>query len=384
MAEARKTKKDETADSDASIVSGDLLEEVAPPDEALTKLLGELDASQARSNVRVEKRERENGVKKWVFLFECAPAEFNITDIQQEYGAGDYRVRVYGPSVDGTNHYGIIAAPVISIGEPRGKARTPVQTAPQITAQDVAQIVVQTLGQMQPKAPSRMEMLEEMRVMRDVLGGSVAPAPVAPAPQKSFMEQAQEMLAFVKLLKGDAVPVDDEGQVDSGALLMSKAMETLSNLAGAARAQQQSPQAPQIALPPPSQTETANAEEDEMSLMIQGLLFAAKTNAPIESFAQTAYEKLPDEMFSALMNDATWWAALCALIPKAAAHQEWFTRLRARILELAREDDAPEDASAVPANLTAPHATGIQSPANTSGGAAHVGQAGASGAGGSK
>lgn len=381
MAEARKTKKDEAPDDDTSIITGDLLEEVAPPDVALQKLLGELDASQARSSVRVEKRERENGVKKWVFLFECGPSEFSITEIQEEYGAGDYRVRVYGPIMEGTERYGILAAPVISIGEPRGKRNTP-SAQPAITAQDVAQIVVQTLSQMQPKAPSRMELLEEMRVMRDVLGGNAAPVVTQPAPQKSFMEQAQEMLAFTKMLQGERMPTDEEGNVDSGTLVLTKGMETLQKFLDMAASQRNAVpiMSPSNVPALPNPVKTLSPEEEEMNLLVSSLLAAAKFNMSVESFAKTAHEKLPDEMFDALMNDESWWQVLCAIIPGAVPHQEWFTKLRARIIEIDNEAGA-QDANAVPENLTPAHDASIV-PQNQNGVAHGAVSSGSKGAGG--
>jgi hypothetical protein len=98
-------------------------------------------------------------------------------------------------------------------------------------------------------------------------------------------------------------------------------------------------------------------EQDEQmmlaKIMLSRTLRAAQSNTDFASFAEDAYEDLPEELIAGLLAQPQWFDWIAQNEPRLKQYQAWLTQVRDRILEFAREDGlltpAPEQ-SKVAAN----------------------------------
>ncbi len=80
-----------------------------------------------------------------------------------------------------------------------------------------------------------------------------------------------------------------------------------------------------------------------ISAMVRAACADAAKNEPFEPWAQDLALRVSDEMLD-MLELQSWWKTLSAMYPEIAPHQEWFTKLRDRLLELTAEpDDAGSD-----------------------------------------
>jgi hypothetical protein len=90
--------------------------------------------------------------------------------------------------------------------------------------------------------------------------------------------------------------------------------------------------------------------------MLGRTLRAAQSNVDFASFAEDAYEDIPEELIAGLLANENWFAWVEQNEPRLAKYKTWLTQVRDRIIEFAREDgivppltQTPEQSN-VPAN----------------------------------
>jgi hypothetical protein len=339
---------------------------------ALQGVLTELGDAGGESKVTVKRVETANGVKKSVWLFECAPSEFNMADVQEAYGPGTYRIVVYGPQ-PGTKYKIVHADKLIVIGPTReaaAKALLPAPVAaPQGGAPELAAAVAQAL------APAFTTMGEAMKLLATRGGGDRAsvlaevkelagiaglsrPADGGMGNFKNVLEVAG-MLAG---LKGGESKVPEDPDAAPYAIIL-KAMEMFGDGIRHAREQRAAPGAElppagaaAVALPgaggapavklasvPAAPAATTSEENDEMNLILRGQLamlrVAAAANDDVEKWAGRLYDDLPEEYF-ATMQGPEWWNELLKLDPKFLPFKTWCEKVRAAFLEIVKEEQA--------------------------------------------
>lgn len=346
---------------------------------ALQGVLTELGEADDEAKVTVKRIEVANGVRKEVWLFECHPTAFNIADVQESYGEGEYKIIVYGAQ-PGTKYKVIHANKKISIGPPRsGAAPKALAAVPAVTAapqSELARALADSLagpmmvmakaveGLAQQRGGSRKELLEELTV----LAGIMKPAQPA-GDQSSLMTAITLAEKFSGLAKGGA-EIDSE----SGPwMVLREAVAQLGGpLAEMMRSRQAAPTAPaagEIPAQPQSalariqnsggaaaaveimpQTNAAESDPTMLALRMQlgVLLTAAKGAADPELYGELIYQQAPDEVIEKLQSE-NWFEELCKLEPAFQPHKEWCAAVRKIVVDLLAED-AIAPAGAVSSN----------------------------------
>lgn len=318
------------------------------------------------------------------FCANYTPDEFeegNFEMIRQQFGAGSYKVYLYGNNPT-TGKYGIRTHSPVEIADvkmPKAQALgTPTPGNDNAIAAVLAamadrqartdEMLMKILDK--PQADPMAQFTQHLTLMttiKDLFGGG----------QKSTIGEVVDAMKELRSAK-DLIGGDDK-EPDSIIGMGSKLIEAIGPML-AQRAQQQ-PQGgavmPQVTLPhsmraeaapegaQPAQTDPQPepTEEEQMNLLAmtayQGMLakltMMAKTNRDIEDAAEYIADELPDELIPALKDDG-WFAALTMYAPLLKGHQPWLTEVRARALEFIAEDEA-EQAAATQTAAPAPAPT---------------------------
>jgi hypothetical protein len=329
-----------------------LAPEPEPDDIAFSNLLADIGASDESGRVHVYKLER--GIfKDQTFLFDCSPAEFNMTMLQDpqyhEDGFHDFRIVA-------RNRTGIATAKTLK-AMPRKDFRTAsLSPLPALTPESIASAIVPALAQMQENTnkliaalmqqnqqPQRstMDMLQEMALMKQVLGGD--------AQRTDPMEMVRTALSLAKEINP---PEGGSGSMD----VLMKMLETFGKpIVESVAAMQSAPQPVQRVAPPPAHSiRVANplpleptvqpqpAEEIEnMSFMLkQALGFLsrqAETDADPSLYAELVLDQVGPDV-GQYINSPEWFDMLTALQPKVATQRPWFEKLREEIKKLLTDD----------------------------------------------
>lgn len=355
----------------ASVLEGEYIEipdgmEAPPPDAELDALLAQLgETGDSLAKVMVYRERVEGGRSRREFLYECPPSEFQLPALQETYGAGDYRVTVYGTG--STGRTAILSNKLHSVGMSRAQiqqatlaAALPAAPAPALApATDpaaLAQVVAAALAQplsalvetVRASQTSRGAMLGEMEALARILRPAEPSAPViAPAappmvgPMETF-RLAKEMAGFLSGRKPD-----DDGDGAGGVIEKALGAFLAAMTAAQARQGQAQPVAAPIAPPaapaqpvaPGASAAFEETEDDEVSLMLKLMLIAAKRGDMDEApaWGERVYEAAPDEMLEALALE-TWWQNLLAVAPAFGAYRPWCEKVREEVLRLKAED----------------------------------------------
>jgi hypothetical protein len=287
--------------------------------------------------------------------------------IRSMWGAGNYRVRVYGPSHDGTGvHKFVLHANQLVEIEPSLiplKSSLPGAPDPQHAALAVVTPVLNQMMEMMREmrgnsngAPNGIAQLKEMAETMRALG-------MIGGKQPNISEMIREVRELKKL-DGDLGGNGKEGGgKDSEPSMLGIASELIGALKPAMTAAQQQPQPQQMMLPAPGveipqsfvndlEGEDVNGAQTLMfNILIGALVKAAQKNEPVDSHAAGLADKLPDQVLD-MMELPIWFDMLCEATPKFAPdiqlHRQWFESLHKRLFEILDEpEDAPVTAAPV-------------------------------------
>lgn len=327
-------------------------ENLEDDDSAATRVLTLLRSSEhngAKTSIKIYRV--KDGAKD-SYCGEFTPEEFedkNLELIRATWGGGKYRIRVYGQAPG--KAFGVMLNEVIEIEN----SLQPVKPGEQVNGLGGAGMntlmrLEQRLDQMQTGAGAGLggslkEAIGLMAMMREVMGPQTA------GPQSSVKEML-ETYQMIDNLKNGKTQEAERGDDLMG--IAGKVIELLqqqrvdgADLAGApAPAPITAPPAgiPHVEIPQSfeqSGESEMNAGENLMVKMtLRALLTKAQKNGDIEPIAKDLADKLPDNALD-MLESILWFELLQQIEPLTANFEEWFTRLRDRIIELTTEPAPP-------------------------------------------
>lgn len=332
---------------------------------ALNNLLAELGASSEDSKgfITVFKETITNGAKseKYMGRFDVVDYDSgNLLDhLKNNFGGGRYHIRVYTArkKIGGV---GMAANKWIDIDGGAAQPSATLQTihaAPQLDLSPLMQTMQQGFAGLlaamqanQPKQTSRMEMLEEMKAIRDITAPAVQPASAANYDPVSLLKLGVEMAN------------NNNGGSDNS--WVNKMIETFAPAMMTAFKNQQEktiqPQQPVQSLPAqtaqPQQAQPQQVEDEPMTMMMKGYLkmlsTAASQNQDVEEYADQIINLVPSTQlpeFETMLRSADWQTQLAKHADVVNLYPVWFTNLRNVTLEFIDADRADEQERALTA-----------------------------------
>lgn len=310
-----------------------LEEKGSPEDEALLNVISELGSSTNTGKVNVY---RYTPGKPLAFSKSYLPMEFSLEILKDEFGPGEYEVRVYDQTA-------LKSRRRINIDKPLHPAPVaPVQHNDKLIEtmnagfNRMAEMFAGALNQLaasQPKQKSSSEILEEMRIMSEIIGNNRAPAAPAADPM-SLIETA--------FILADRINPRPAGEND----LLLEGLKAFAPVLGVAMTQQQHQQAPALAAPQtmptvqppvqpvPASQPTPTSEQDMMKYYVWLLVQNAKQDNDPSTYANLFIDQTSVEEARGFVMNPTWFEILCNVNPEVANYRPWFEELRNIVLEL--------------------------------------------------
>jgi len=329
-----------------------------PDDIALANVIADLGGPGIDAKVNVY---HLDGNRNKAFARAYLPAEFSLESVQQEFGPGDYEIHV---RKDGK----LATRKVLRIAAPKNQ---PVNSAPN-SGMETARVIeamqngFKEMGTMfatalaglasnQPKPKTTMEMLQEMQLMREIMG--VNNAPVAPSSDPMHvMELAMNLAEKIQ---------PRVGEPGTGEVIM----EAIKNFGPMLAQGMQNaprpvmiPQLSQNPVPAPSQITPAQEiqapitqpvmEDNQMNIArkyYMNLLIAnAEADNDPTTYAQLMIDLVGENAATEFVNAPDWFEKLCAEEPRAQNHKVWFDEMRGIIQELTKPDEPAIDKDSKP------------------------------------
>jgi hypothetical protein len=343
-------------------------EELFLPDDNVSKLLVEQAGGSEDAEVKVYKcggpqpgQRPGQGTIRDAWLYKCTPNEFDEEQLQQSYGAGRYRIKMYGTNGDGV--YGTILNKVLEIGAPPGFRPNllPAAASGNVTVNtpgsggsDIAKAIAETLAPvLQAQAMmmqkitehlsgSKTEWLAELKAYKDIL------APAGQNAQTASLDGLKTMLELARSMNEDRIDDPDSAPykllgkgIDVFQKLIDKANQPLADGAPAAPAQLAAPKKANGGEAPAAPA--SNQEEEMLKILFQAQLAtfieaAKEADNDYEFYAMLLYKRAPDELLDALKSES-WFAQLCTMAPEFAAYQAWAGEVRTLVLAMMKEDE---------------------------------------------
>lgn len=327
------------------------------PDDLKAMQLAQQYSGDEGIKIRVY-REGKGGYRDITLLAEVLPSEFNPIMLQSEpYNGGRFRLHFVSPT-------GFVANMAINVAaapqKPTASMDSQVLTVINENFKQLGEMLSRVIApQSVVQQPTRMQLLEEMRLMAEMFRSPVA----QPAQSASPLDAFKMMREFVELQKVIAPPVvaTTNGEVNTTATLINVAERFFTNLLeakklDAERMNQQNPPPPlpvqQIAHIPA--TETQPKGNDEMLMFVRMLCTQAKAKGDIETYANMILDNVPEPVALEFVNAPDWFEKIASIEPEVIAHKDWFNELRAAIIEML-EPDTESNTEGLPE--TAPAAT---------------------------
>lgn len=306
-------------------------------DEILANVIADLGGPGVDAKVNVYQLDAQ---RNKAFVRSYLPAEFSLENIQAEYGPGDYEVHVRR---DGR----LATRKVIKIATPKVPQQVPVPQSDnrEIIAamnsgfQQMASMFSQSLERLvtaQPKPKTTMETLQELTMMRDIMGGNVA--------QQAPAQNPMEIIELAKTLAENITP--RTGEPGTGEIIL----ETLKNIGPLLMNAQRNMPMPVVAHAPqmpaipqtPALQQNPVPETDEMSIQRKIFLAmlirnAANNNDP-ETYANMLLDQASEAEILEFAHREDWFELLCKEAPSAAPYRPWFEEMRLMVLDLTKPE----------------------------------------------
>lgn len=299
-----------------------------------------------------------------VWCSDYSPDEFEtggMAMIREQWGAGDYELRIINSQgVAGKSQF-TIAAPLVPF---------PVAGGASNSGNDALRLVLEQQGKIlealsaRPDPMSQMsQTLALMGAMREAMGLNTQPS-TAVNPMEMFT-QVLTMVREAKTTAREIVGDDDKPDSDNPLSMLPQVLDTVKSVVNAQRPQAAEQIAPievpasvarvarvQVPAPmaPPSaapvvQSEAGESEPKEIRKLrrtLDMLVSMAECGDEIDDGAEVVYVQCPDELLEHLGSDQ-WWPLLMQFAPGVEPYHEWFAKVRDRVLTMLADDDAQGD-----------------------------------------
>lgn len=301
-------------------------EMIAPDDVLLQDSLRQLDA-ELGANVgdakvkiyRVDPRTRER-----VYLQTLTVPEYidrGEDELRDQYGSGEYAVRVYAAGrlythrklrVEAGRAQSLGGATRAAVNDPNAQIGTSVIQAIAALGEQMQNTLSKVIESNKP--PALTDRLAELKLLRDVFAPDRERAPNV---QGASLTDFMKMFEFAKSL----IPREN-GQSDLGALadIAKPLMQTLAAQAASGKV----PTAASVAAP---------SLPDHIAGLANVLTYAMRSNLPCDSYIDPLIDAVGEDACAQLLSQPQWFESLCALVPEAATHRPWVEAFRSRILE---------------------------------------------------
>lgn len=321
------------------------------PDAILMGALAELGGDESGARVMVFRLPRpgDRGNRD-SYIRTYQPSEFGLDVLRDEHGGGDFRVKVIGRDAK------IIRNQTISIEKVELPPKTPDATA------QLGELMMRGFAEMANAIKSTQDVKPQGLQITDVLGlistlspmFSHAAAPVASSNATDPIDMLTKIIGVQKLLQGDVIPKNSDGETDSGAIVL-KAIETFGKPLAEmmAKNHQQVPHEPQpmlpmrapVPLPSPNPVQQSiippnevNPEDEEMGMRMALLrpmvLMAAANDADPETYANLMLDNFGEDQVQQYIFAENWFDQITQIIPEAPTIRPWLERVRAVAIEL--------------------------------------------------
>lgn len=308
-------------------------------------------------------------VTRDAYLYECPPEEFSEELLQDSYGEGTYRIKLYGTSAEGA--YGLLYNRKLEIGpKPRFRAASAARpegsslgaitlNVPQTGGEGDALVravtaamkpILETMAGMVNGGGNRKAMLEEFALIAQIVRGNAQAAPDPVSMMRTFAEISREFSPGDADANPFARLIDKFAPVFMDAYMKGKELNAnaLPGAASATGAQPQpQPGAVALASQALAQAHAApqpqpNPEDDpvlKLKIGLQFLVMQAEAQNEAETYADVVLDNVPEESIRGLLAMPDPLAHLGTFEPKVLAHREWFGLL----LEAVKEELAAPD-----------------------------------------
>lgn len=352
------------------------------PEDALSRVLTRIKTvatAETRSEVKIY---RVKDAGKEAYCGSCSVEEYDEFGeewIRARFGAGSYRVRVYGPAMQEGSNYGKFVRLTNTLVEIEPSLLPVKSTLPGAANSDAsAALGAAGVGALLPILQNLAHEIATLKAgpQRDPMDEIKRIAEIAKlfngnGQSKSMMEQMKEMEVMLGLRRKLADEREGEGGGDGKPDMMEMAGKVLSLITpqpGAAPAVQGIPAspaelAPTVQIPPalypahaePAfQPQTSPLPEGEPVDPFQNALFLVTINSLLRAAARGdspdmhapgLADQLPDKLIDKLESTLWFDALIVSLPPEVAAQVEarkpWFDDLREKILDNVYQDDEP-------------------------------------------
>lgn len=352
--------------------------EPLPADIAFANVLSDLGDSDDSGKVRAYKL-KGGDITQQVLLFECLPAEYSETMLQDpayhEDGHHSFKVVLRGKG-----GVGIAAAKRVEVMPRKGQPAQHAASAPLDVAAITAPIMQAIAAQneqtnkliaalaQRPEVPVKTtsDILNEMLLMKQIIGGDSRNQPAQPNPielMRSVVELSREIAqpeggatnadVMVKLMEKFGGPI-----LEAVATNQAHAAMSASALVAPRPTPQPMPQPmlqPQPQQPPAQPIAPTTEGTEDMGFMLDSavkfLIRQAAGGADPELYAEVVLDNAGDDIAS-LLNLPNWFDILTQRYPDAAIHREWFTQLRDAVLRMLTDDAGDATSSGNPSTET--------------------------------
>jgi hypothetical protein len=297
-------------------------------------------------------------------VWKDTPDKYDLHQIAQTFGSGEYRVRVY---VKGsTGHRVVKANKVFSwllTPQEEQRLKNPPSTEAPITAQSIASIVAETVRNMMPQ--TQAPAIDPLMMMNTAIAMAKQLTP-PPQPQIGILELLQMQKEMLAIKRESEPPPAREGGSNVNDVVIAMAETFGPTLAGliardkamqAAQAQQAQPvqQLPQpeplpMAEPmtplPDSNNFTNEESTDDMNAMammklkmgISFLISQAKAGNDVATYADMIFDNVPGDALVEILKQADPVQWLINIEPKVSEYRAWFTLLLDECKNMVQEE----------------------------------------------
>lgn len=346
----------------------DLLEDgeldlIEAPDEELAAVLSELGAD-SPANVKVYRAKK--GSNKTSFLFECAPHEYSLEFIRDNYGSGDYRVMVReGKRLLGNKMVSVEALPklpgTLSGGaesdtikelmrmmvEQGTEHKKDLQT---MQAQNQQMMMLMLTKGMQGGGQQQMtptDMINMVSSMAALFKGNASPT----SDPKTIFDMIMQGMTLGRELSGNQNGADTNDllikMVDQFGPIFQHALTTPQQMAIGAPQTHGTAQRQALQAPPAVTTSQQQQEGAEMNRLVQGMLRpklrelaeVAARAGNIDLYTDLVLDQVPMGYVSMLLDKPDPVGFLAEIEPAIVPYRTWFESLLANIAAVLNEDE---------------------------------------------